>query len=116
MWYMLIDHSFFPSTDVLTTYVDDCPKFTKKQLVVLGSSNGEEFDFMDNENEKEVTSHDSKVGLQEEKLNIEKIYHAQCLENYPNHFAAFVKLSKNASFPSESDQMIDGIILFFMGL
>ena len=102
---MPIDQSFFPSTDALTTYVDDAPKFTRKQLLVprVCPNYEEELDNTD-DNTEESKKLDSKTSIKDKNFHIEKIYHAQCLENYPNHFSAFVKLSiVNTS--TKSDQL-----------
>ena len=102
---MPIDQSFFPSTEGLTTYIDDTPHFTRKQLAVLVSTNDEETDFQD-DNSEQLKEKESKEDSKETKYHIEKIFHAQCLENYPNHFAAFIRLSKT-SFSSEVEKSSD---------
>ena len=93
---MPIDQSFFPSTEGLTTYIDETPHFTRKQLAVLGSTDDEEPEFEERVDEQ-FQEIESKASCVETKFSIEKIFHAQCLENYPNHFAAFIKLSKSTS-------------------
>lgn len=91
---MPIDQSFFPSIGCLTTYVDDSPRFTRKQLVVLGpSSNDLQALNTEDDDTVDLKQQDPELSIKDKKFQIEKIYHAQCLENYPNQFAAFVKLS-----------------------
>ena len=76
MWFMPIDQSFFPSTEGLTTYIDETPHFTKKQLAILGSNDDEEPEFEERTDEqfREV---ESKGSFIETKFSIEKIFHAQ---------------------------------------
>ena len=90
---MQIDQSFFPNTDGLTTYIDETPHFNRKQLEVLGSPNdeGPKFEDIDGDQFQETETNDASM---EQKFSIEKIFHAQCLENYPNHFVAFIRLSQ----------------------
>ena len=91
---MPIDNSFFPNTDALTTYLDDVPRFKRKQLVIPeGCSNEKEELISKDDNTEELKQKDSKFRKKDKKFHIEKIYHAQCLEKYPKHFTAFVKLS-----------------------
>ena len=111
MWFMPIDQSFFPSTEGLTTYIDETPHFTRKQLAVLGSNDDEEPEF-EEKTDEQFQETESKGSLLETKFSIDKIFHAQCLENYPNHFAAFIKLSKSTS-SSEQEKSSDlGNLLF----
>ena len=90
---MQIDQSFFPNTEGLTTYIDETPHFKRKQLAVLGSPNDEEpkFEDIDGDQFQEMETNDASM---EQKFSIEKIFHAQCLDNYPNHFVAFIRLSQ----------------------
>ena len=86
MWYMPVDQDFFPTTDSLTTFVDESPQFRKRRLVV------HDYNWKD---QSRRSSYEQKIRQNQQltALPIEKIYHAQCLEKYPNHFATFVKLS-----------------------
>ena len=111
MWFMPIDQSFFPSTEGLTTYIDETPHFTRKQLAVLGSTEDEEPSFEDRTDEQ-LQEIESKGSFIKTKFSIEKIFHAQCLENYPNHFAAFIKLSKSTSSSEKEKSSEIGNLLF----
>ena len=97
---MPIDQSFFPNTEGLTTYIDETPHYKRKQLAVLGSSNDEEPNFEDT-NGDQFQEMETKDASKERKYSIEKIFHAQCLENYPNHFVAFIRLSKSTPIVQE---------------
>ena len=109
---MPIDSSFFPSTEGLTTYVDDQPRFTRKQLVVQGPTRKDE----EQVGEEEISTEDAmqtdlKFSTKDKRFRIEKIYHAQCLEKYPNHFSAFVRLSIVDDSPQLSESKGDITLL-----
>ena len=108
---MPIDQSFFPSTEGLTTYIDETPHFTRKQLAILGSTDDEEPEF-EEKTDEQFQETESKASFIEAKFSIEKIFHAQCLENYPNHFAAFIKLSKSTSSSDKEKSSDLGNLLF----
>ena len=96
MWYLGIDQSFFPSTEGLTTYVDESPHYIKKQIKVQGPANDDCFVF-EEDLDFELNAKSDEVSADPETIEygIKTIYHAQCLENHPKHFAAFVQLSSN---------------------
>ena len=96
MWYLGIDQSFFPSTEGLTTYVDESPHYIKKQIKVQGPANDDCFVF-EEDLDCELNAKSDEISADPETIEygIKKIYHAQCLENHPKHFAAFVQLSSN---------------------
>ena len=100
MWYMKIDESFFPTAEKLATFVDASPHFERKNLIVRGNINDQGTESRDYDQSLKL-GEDRVTTSQLEPLHIEKIYHAQCLEKYPDHFAAFVKLS--CAFESSSE-------------
>ena len=60
-----------------------------------------------NEYDQDLTlSEERIITNQMEPLHIEKIYHAQCLEKYPNHFAAFVKLSATSECSNDGKKIL----------
>ena len=107
---MPIDQAFLPPTEGLATYVDESPNFTRKQLIVRGYIHDKNF-YLDGDGEDELKLGNTKDGLHEKQLHITKLYHAQCLEKYPNHFVAFVKLSNVQSSP-DAKNLHNGNTLF----
>ena len=92
IWYIPIDHTFFPKMDALQTYVDESPNLKKKQLNINNHDADEKaVTHADDDDDEGLKSKDPNSTL--EDFNINKIYHAQCLEYYPKHFVAFVRLS-----------------------